>query len=547
MNNSIQTYDSHYNSNNIYKKFILKQRQDNNVSLDLPKINSNVTQPTQPTQPVTETNKSSKVALAAGGVALITGGSLLMFSKGFQKNTGKYLNRLKDYLQYKLEISSLQGSKKAKIYEHSIKNLNSFIKKSESINNITSLKDILFMRLMYKTKFTRKIHDAISDIFENLSRKTVIKSYKKTAENFEKMNNVLDELDEHILKNSADEIVEYNGKKYTKRELVEQAKDHREMSIILVKNFMSKNAMQTRYDEITDITSSLYSRFWDVSFKDFWTKNNKFKRKEMWQTFIAAEQIKADKIKLSSDVTLLRNTLTYDENRTQMMLAHIKNIEDILLPNDTEGKEIIENLNWFIKNPEVYKNSKGNFLQEFEKLKNHRITVSSDPAIAKVYNNIKDNQVAILEELIMEEATGEIQDMMSIYYKIAPFEFVKSGAEFSIKKAVDTFDKSVNLEVAEFFDKVRDLKLGSAPTDILTILFSCGMITYGLGYAKDKDERISVILKSGIPIAGAIATSLITATKLVSGGKSLALGAVSGIVLNKIGVMADKFREKKHA
>ena len=133
--------------------------------------------------------------------------------------------------------------------------------------------------------------------------------------------------------------------------------------------------------------------------------------------------------------------------------------------------------------------------------------------------------------------------MLDIYYKIAPFELSKSGALKSAQKAVSSFDKSVNLEVGEFFDKSRDLGLGSAPTDVLTLLFSCGMITYGLNKAKGNDEKKSVMLKSGIPIVGAVGTSLISATKLVSGSKSIALGLISGLVLNRIGTQADKIRK----
>ncbi|MBR6098385.1 hypothetical protein IKP85_01415 [bacterium] len=540
MDNSIREYNSHYSNKykNVFSRFSLNKKAENtHTKPDSTTNYNNVVIPSA-------ADDNYKMTTAAILGLLVVGAGTLMMSKGFQKNAGKYLNKLKGYLEYKLELSSLQESKTSKFYSYSIDKLNSFIKKSESINNITSVKDILFMRLMYKTKPTRKIHDGISNMFENLSRKTVLKSYQKTAEHFGRMNKSIDELNDYILKNSPDEIVEYKGKKYTKRALVEEAKGHMAIIQMIIPTFISKEAMQIRYNEISDITSDLYSRFWDVSFKDFWTKNNKFKRKEMWQTFIAAEQIKLDKIKLSGDVAILRNALTYDANRNQMMLTHLKNIEEILPQTDTEGREIIENLKWYIKNPEVYKNSKDNFLTELKKLKNHDITVSSDPAIAKTYSRIKYTQNEILEELAKEEATGEIQDMMSIYYKIAPFEFVKSGAELSIKKAVDSFDKSVNLEMAEFFDKVRDLKLGSAPTDVLTILLSCGMITYGLGYAKDREQRTSVILKSGIPIVGAVATSLISTTKLVSGGKSLALGAVSGVILNQMGTAADKIRQK---
>jgi hypothetical protein len=541
MDYNIQLYDSQHSNRNIFNKFTLRLKTANRQK------SSAYTQNYNNNTQTGESDSVSKFALATGGTVLIAGGGILMFSKGFQKNAGKTLNKLKEHLEYKLKLSSFNESKTAKIYDYSIKRINSFIKKSESINNITSAKDILFMKLMYKTKPTRKIHDAITNIFENLSRKTVINSYKKTTKRFDKMNEIIDKLDEYILKNSADEVVEYNGEKYTRRELVEKAKSHRDIAKIAVTSFMSKNAMQTRYNEISDITANLYSKFWDVSFKDFWTKNNKFKRKEMWQTFIAAEQIKADKIKLSGKVALVRSVLTNDAERTQMMLNHIKDIEEILLPTDTKGIELVNKLKWLIDNPEVYKNNKDKFLADLKQLKQHDIILNSDPSITEAYAHIKETQISILEELAMEEATGEIQDMMSIYYKIAPFEFVKSGAELSIKQAVSSFDKSINLETAEFFDKVRDLKLGSAPTDILTIMLSCGMITYGLSYAKDKEQRLSVMLKSGIPIAGAVATSLISATKLISGGKSLALGAISGIILNKMGVIADNLRKaNKH-
>ena len=53
------------------------------------------------------------------------------------------------------------------------------------------------------------------------------------------------------------------------------------------------------------------------------------------------------------------------------------------------------------------------------------------------------------------------------------------------------------------------------------------------------------MLKSGIPIAGGILTTLISATKLISGTKSIALGVISGMILNRLGVFTDNF-VKKH-
>ena len=472
--------------------------------------------------------------------------SIVMLSRGFQKNANKYLNRFKDYLGRKQEKSFLQDSnQKAKFYEFSIRRVNSFIKKTESLNNITSAKDILFMKLMYKSEPTKKIHQSITEYFEKLSRKTVLDSYKRTANNFDSMNKTFDKLDELIIKNSGEEVVEFKGKKYTKKELVKLAKDYRETANIVLTSFMSEESMKTRYKYINDVTDTLYSRFWEASFKDFWSKNNKFKRKEMWQTFIAAEQIKGNKTQLAEWSAIARNALTYNNtDRSEQIYSYIKKLDGIIPLNDKTGMDILERIEWFTKHPEAFKDNKELFLKELGKLQSHKIN-APDENLAKTQEQTKQSYIKIIRELSDEHATGFIQDMLSIYYKISPYELEKSGASMAVKKAVESFDKSVDYECVEFFDKVRDLKLGSAPTDVLTIIFSFIALTSGLGYAKNKDSRTSIMLKSGIPLVGGIAATMYSATKLVSGGKSLLFGFLSGIVLNQIGKVADAIRNNK--
>ncbi len=177
-------------------------------------------------------------------------------------------------------------------------------------------------------------------------------------------------------------------------------------------------------------------------------------------------------------------------------------------------------------------------------MSNHTIKPVLDNSVTKVQQESKNTCINLIKDLINDESTGALQDMLLIYYKIAPFELSKFGALLSLKNAVKSFDKSVNLEIGEFFDKVRDLEIGSAPTDILTVLISLGLIIRGLNYAPTDDEKTSVMLKSGIPIVGALITSIVSATKLVSGGKSLALGFISGILLNQAGILTDKLRLK---
>jgi hypothetical protein len=266
----------------------------------------------------------------------------------------------------------------------------------------------------------------------------------------------------------------------------------------------------------------------------------------MWQTFIAAEQIKGDKTELIRGVTLLRNALTYTKNDKQDFLNElIKELYNLIPQDNKNANEIVKKLEWFSMHPESLINNRQMFLDDLAKVKEFKLQIK-DKNIKETQEHYRDELVNIIKD-IADENGGELQDMLSIYYKIAPIQLDKTGAALALKRAVKSFDRAVYLENAEFFDKIRDLRLGSAPTDILTILLSFITLSLGLGYSKDNDERKSIMLKSGIPIVGAICTATFSATKLVSGGKSLALGFLSGIVLNRLGVIADNIRKQKNS
>lgn len=487
------------------------------------------------TNPQENKKKSNHTALIALGI----GCGLLFMSKGVQKYAKKSLEKFRDYLEWKSDVSALKNSKtKTSFYDYSIRRVNSFLGKAESINNINSLKDILFMRAMYKTNPTKKIHKGITKFFEKLSTNTVKKSYKKTQKHFNNMYKSFDFLDDYILKTSGEELVTYKGETFAKKDLVAKAKNCRENVQMAIDVFMMDDTQNVRYNCIKNATSKLYSQFWNESFKDFWTKDNKFKRKEMWQTFIASEQIKDNKTALAETVAYTRKFLSFtDKEKTVYLTEYLKNLNTIIPATDGEGANIMKRLKWFITDPAALKENKDLFLKELKKLEKHNKI--NDKKLLKD----KETNINLIRGMVTDTATGELQDMLDIYYRIAPFELSKSGALKSAQKAVSSFDKSLHLEVGEFFDKARDLELGSAPTDVLTILASCGMITYGLNKAKGSNEKNSVMLKSGIPIIGAIATSLISATKLISGGKSIALGLASGVALNRLGLFIDNYRK----
>ena len=132
---------------------------------------------------------------------------------------------------------------------------------------------------------------------------------------------------------------------------------------------------------------------------------------------------------------------------------------------------------------------------------------------------------------------------MTAYKEILPRkEYLKLKSR--VNSAVRSLDKSIDIETNQYFDKARDLRLGSAPTDVLSILMTGGAVGYYLNKSDNKDEKCSVAIKYGIPAIGAIATSLYCTARLVSGGKAMFFGLISGWLMNKAGVLVDDARKK---
>lgn len=183
---------------------------------------------------------------------------------------------------------------------------------------------------------------------------------------------------------------------------------------------------------------------------------------------------------------------------------------------------------------DLYNDTYGN-LKKFVKDKNTYETnlaetyfASTKDGLKKEISNHKEEIAKIIDKEIITKYKSVLSD--KDYKKL----------ETSAKNALKSLDKSTNMESEKLFEKLRDIKLGSAPTEFLGILTSLGVIALGLTKADNGDERISVALKYGIPTVGAIATSLLCMVGLVAGGPSIILGLASGLAMNKIGAIVDK-------
>jgi len=529
--------------NNIYNKNVYRDFTKNR---DADFIATKPAVPVEPPEEPKKRRRGKSLAAWIGSSALIAGAGLLVLSRGLPKNTTKYLENIKDFLEKKIEKASFRDSDRlSEFYVYSLRKVNSFIKKSQSINNLTSIKDILFKKIMDGTSFTSKIHRNISMFFERVSRRTVKASYKTTGSKFKKMFTAFEKLDARILKTNPDEIITINGVAKTKKEWLDIARAHRANIEGAVIDFISEPKQNYRYRQIKKVTSKLYDQFWDASFKDFWSKNNRFRRKEMWQTFIPEEQISSGKSSLAGQVAAVRNKITYaGSDKINLIEEHLKKMEELILPSDKEGLALVKKLKWFLKNPDGIAEHSEVFKRELAKLTDRPLQEGLDKSIIAHQQTLRNTYVKSITDLIDSKNCGELQEMLSIYEKIAPYEL--SVIKPQVTKAIKSFDRSLKTETVDFFDKVRDLELGSAPTDLISPITSAGLIAYGLAKADNADERKSVILKVGIPIIGGLGVSVLCTTRLIAGGKAMLFGAGSGLLLNQIGVIVDKLR-KKHS
>ena len=376
-----------------------------------------------------EKRKSHKLAYTIAFSTLIFGFCIFALFRG---SISRYLTPYLEKLQAKLDNKIAKNTNLKGVYQKISNFVGASISSLQTLNNYTSLKDMLFQKLMYKTNPTKKLHKYITKIFNNMSRSTVNSSYAGTNKQFANLNEYLLRINAGILDKSPEKAGNIASIK-AKISAVNAKYDEG----------FGLQARANRVESIENETNNIFQDVWEK----FGNLDN-FRTRNMYQTFIAEERMKPFKTKMIESVT-------------------------------SSKKGIKEELDGIL---EKYK----------------------DILSKKEYKNL----------------------------------------EQKVQSALNSLDKSIEIETGKYIDKARDLKLGAAPTDILSIIMTIIPVGWFLGKANDKEERISSTLKYGIPVIGAITTSLICTGKLISGGKARAIALVSGWIMNRIGTSVDETRKK---
>ena len=492
-----------------------------------------------------ERHLGKTIAFSALGV----GAGILFLMRGLPKNAYKTLEKWSQKLENKIakQRKSGQVGKLEEFYTFTLNKLNSFIGKAQSINNFVAVKDITFKKLMYKNKITQKIHEKITGVYEKIGRRTVNKSYDKAKSKLYGMFQTFEDYDDRILKNNKN-----NTEKIEDKTVQEWLDEIEKLKTKIRRTWNANYGARTReerYSKIKDSMKNLTDEVWEATAGNL----NNLSKKEMYESFIAEDKLSAKKLKLMTDTLSFRYVITRDiDDIYKSTVDVVDSMTSFIKTRDKSSRDIIKDLRLKL---EDWKKLSG--IDETSK----RTTLNNEinVLLKNLSSNIKENSstygynnetVKLLESNIKgigsimgESGKGALQEIYTIYKKLLPREdYIKLKS--STSRNIKYLDDAISKETNSFFDMMRDLTMGSAPTDILSILGAIGAIGIGLSKAENKDQQNTVLLKAGIPAVGAIATSLYFSASLVSGGKAMMYGALSGLAISKLGSMLDDYRKK---
>ncbi len=487
-----------------------------------------------------KTKNLSVIGVSIASATVLTAAGLFFFLKGGPKGLPKYFQKMKMALVRKLQTSKLNNedslSFKNKAYGYIIKTIDSCQNKFEAVNNFTSFKDLLFKKIMFTTRLGTKIHESITNLFEKIGRRAVTSSYCKTSSQVRLLKDVVPA---NYAGKTVSNFVYINGKKIPKREALNLATDLNKDLIGCYKQHFSSGEIDKRYFGFKKALEGLKLTF--AKLRIFWSKG-------LYSEFMAETALLKEKTALQNVVRSHRTELSHSfADMASEIEERIIKMTDLFSYKDVDKikrlRDISSAIKKYAKDPVANYKMKDEIAKELNLLSGSVATSlkGNSPASANAEKLLKE--ISEVRKAFFDFKQGKIEDILDIYRQLLPEKDFKK-VEKIYRNAVKSLDKSVKVETEDFTSKLRDLALGSAPTDILTVLGSLGVLGYQLGKSDDNDQRMSISLKYGIPALAGIGTALYCNAKLYAGTKSLIFGTISTFIVNKLGVFADDMRKK---
>lgn len=499
---------------------------------------------------VTTEPKSNKDKLKAAGIivgaASAIGATTLLLTKGkATKKLTSFLTEQSQNLTQMVDVvkSDPRLANKSTIKLTLLQGLSKGLMMARGlVFNTTPLKDVLFDKVVCDYLHLRKPCNAITKAFRNLSFATVKNSYKKAGTDISKMTDLFSETNKAL---QSGNIV--GAKPVSQTVLDTLTQKTSQIGTEFASNF-SEPILNSRDNVVSKICKNLNSRVYDRIYGNF---KNFLKDVKSWTTFIPEALIEKDKGKFFNSIIAKKRVITNNPQDNYKKISDILfKLETTIDPTDKTARDIVKNLKTLsqsyigvsgVNEPSMRKE----IIAQINKILKNGKTVTKDvnylPEKATEINSLLKE----IGNILNSDKKGLVEELLTTYKEILPpeeYAKLKSAAQ----KAVNSLNSATKLEGSEYVDKVRDLTDGSALTDVaLSMALPLVSTSIAVSAANTKEKKQSVALKYGIPIVTGAITSTLATVKLVSGGKSLALGLLSTLITNQICSNIDKKLKQK--
>ena len=472
------------------------------------------------------------IGVSVGSVALLTLIGLFTLSKGFSGNFAKKIAEASDKFKnsiYDLTAESKKLTPSQKVKLQFAKIMQPVTDTLQASSNVSAVKDSFVNHWLKKLKMDPAI-DKINKFFKKIVLKTKNNSYNEAEIAMVDFCNQLRKTNNPELVKKADTIERLYAQKFSTASHV------------------------NRSEKAWDKMKNLHQEVYDTLFKD----NGLFKNLKKYRSYITADKIESDRNLIQKE---LKTAKTYISNSIGDVYNSLKkSLYDVKVTVNPQNKAAVEIVKTLSDNVEKYKTldkslsgaaeklEREKIISEIKKLLNNLSDISKkDVSSSAKFNNTQEKIKSMLDSMNVDfSKKGIAQEAMSLMDKKSPD--YKLAKEYLAK-----MNSKLNLAIENemnSYEKLAELRVGSAPTDILGILGPSAIGTLMVVNSKDKDERISKTLTQGIPILGSIGVAYYGTTRGWTGAKNLILGLLTGWVLNVIGGKADeaykKYAEKQN-
>lgn len=482
-----------------------------------------------------------KTAGIIGGSAVMLGGLTMIFTKGkISKGIAKSLNKLTKNIESKIEkikekpsISTLEGK-----YLSVLQVANSaLLMVRGAFFNISPLKDVLFEKFAREKCHLDKPCDAITNGFRKMSFRTVKNSYKKAAIDMYDMTNEFAKMNIRIASGEF-------GTEKAGESVVNQLNEGVHTIKTEYASSFGKYAVENREKSLVKKFKGLGGRVYDAVYgrlKDFVTDF------DAWTTFISERLVSKDKAEIIENLATKRRVITNNPyNNYKSMSEIISNIEKVVNNNSKISRDTVKNLKT-LTNQYISISGKGEGKKRAEIVKeiNAQLRMALKQVPKENYNEQQEKYIIAqfrnFGKVVNTDKKGAIEEMLTMYKEILPpEEYAKLQA--SAHKSVKSLNKAIHTEGYKYTDKVRDLSVGSALTDVaIGTAVPVVSTSVAISAAKTKEKRRSVALKYGLPLLAGIATTTACTVRLISGGRALMLGGLVSIVGNELCERLDNY------